>query len=187
MKIKLLISILLIFCLESMAQDRHWKAFQVGWGIQRTQILNDGFHSLVNEGKVTSAFGFNFGVNYIVNPLVIRTNLFSEKFVTDDPTYVFNDRITRLQGYKASLGFNILPHTYQLLDFSCGYNYVSFGSVDESSKALTSRVLQFPFWGIGFTSNPQNKLSVSVNYNHPLKLTQDNYSQLMLSIFFNMN
>lgn len=187
-KMKALVIFLLLFSSKGIyAQKRNWSAFQIGWGIQRTQILNDGFHSLVNEGKVASAFGYNFNANYMINPIAVRTYLFTEEFVTNDPTYVYNDKITKLRGYKASFGLNIIPHTEQLLDFSCGYNYTSFGSVDASSKALTSKILQFPFWGIGFTSDPQNKLSVSVNYNHPLKLTQDNYSQIMLSILLNMN
>jgi hypothetical protein len=167
------------------AQKRHWKAFQVGGGVQRTQMLNDGFHSLMEDGKVASTVGFNISVNYIINPIIIRTSLFRETFTTDDPTYIYDGNVTKLQGYKAALGFNILPHTKQVLDFFGGYNYASLGSVDESSVALTSRILQFPFWGVGYTTNPLNKMSASLNYTHPLKLTQDNYSQLMLSLILN--
>lgn len=182
-----LVLILTISNLKLYAQNRHWKAFQIGWGIQRSQILNDGFHKLVKDDKISSAYGFNLSTSYIVNPLILRATFFSEKFQTDDLNYIYNSSITKLRGYDGLLGLNILPHTQQVLNFACGYKYSILGSFDESSKIITSKILKFPYWGLGFTSNPQKRLSVSLNYSHPFNLTQEDYSQVSLNVYLNLN
>ncbi|MCP1382701.1 hypothetical protein [Runella salmonicolor] len=172
---------------ELYAQNRNWKAFQIGWGIHRSQILNVGFNKLVQDGKISSAYGLNVSTSYIVNPIIIRANFFTEQFQTDDVNYIYNSKETKLRGYEGLIGFNMIPHTHQILNIACGYKYSILGSFDESSKIITSKILKFPYWGLGFTSNPQNRLSISINYSHPLTLTQEDYSQISLNVYLNLH
>lgn len=184
----LLLVITLFFSnLDLIAQTRNWKAFQIGWGIHRSQILNDGSHKLVEDGKISSIYGLNISTSYIINPLLIRANFFTEEFQTDDANYIYNSKETKLRGYDGLIGFNMIPHTNQILNIACGYKYSILGSLDESSKIITSKILKFPFWGLGFTSNPQKRLSVSLNYSHPFTLTQEDYSQLSLNVYYNLH
>lgn len=185
----LIISFLFIcnFNFKANAQSRNWKAFQMGWGIQRTQILNDGFHKLIEEGKISSAFGYNVSASYVINPLLVRATFFTEQFQTDDVNFAYNSNQTKLRGYEGLIGFNIIPQTNQILNLAGGYKYSILGSFDESSKIVTSKILKFPFWGIGFTSNPQNRLSFSLNYSHPISLKQEDYSQVLLKVYLNLN
>ena len=183
----LILLILVMSNLKLYSQNRNWKAFQIGWGLHRSQILNDGFHKLVEDGKISSAYGLNISASYIINPVLIRVNFFTEEFQTDDVNYVYNSNETKLRGYDGLLGFNMIPHTEQILNIAFGYKYSILGSFDESSQIITSKILKFPYWELGFTSNPKKRISVSLNYSHPFTLTQENFSQVSLNIYYNLH
>lgn len=181
------LAILLFLNLDLKAQTRNWRAFQIGGGIHRSQILNNEFHKLVENDKISPSFGLNFSASYIINPLVLRANYFTEEFKTNDVNYVYNTNKTKLRGYQGIIGLNMIPNTQQILNIACGYKYSILGSFDESSKVISSKILKFPFWELGFTSNPLKLVSVSLNYSHPFSLSQENFSQISCNVYLNIH
>lgn len=181
-----------VFCLVSFtaqAQTRHWKALQVGFGVNRSQIFNDTFHSLTEKGTIAPQhYGLQFAASYMLNPFVVRGKFFTEDFSLSDASYLYGDKALELRGYDASFGLNIVPHSKVVcVVLAAGYKYSMVASTGDSLKVLSSTLLQFPYWSIGVSTSPFHKFSLLLDYGHPFALAQREFGQFSFSVYYTLN
>lgn len=185
----LILALLLLAMNTAFGQTRHWKALQVGFGVNRSQVFNNSFHSLTERGKIASEhYGFQFAASYMLNPFVVRAKFFTEEFSVSDQSYLYGDKALELRGYDGSFGLNIVPHSKAVcVVLSAGYKYSMMASTGDSLKVLSSKLLQFPYWNVGISTSPHHKFSLLLDYGHPFTLTQREYGQFSLSVYYTLN
>lgn len=185
-----LAAVLLILSLNAaFGQSRHWKALQVGFGVNRSQVFNDTFHSLTERGSIAPQhYGFQFAASYMINPFVVRAKFFTEEFTLSDQSYLYGDKPLELRGYDGSLGLNIVPHSKVVcVVLSAGYKYSMMASTGDSLKVLSSKLLQFPYWNLGLSTSPHHKFSLLFDYGHPFTLSQREFGQFSFSVYYTLN